>query len=106
MVKNPYAGDMRHGFDPWVGKNPQRRKWQPTPVFLPGESHGQRSLGDYSPYGHRESDMTEAAWHAHILGPTPLPYLLAQKEAKDCILKIEPSMSIFLEQVHSRMKGN
>ena len=50
--------------------------------------------------------MTEAAWHAHILGPAPLPYLLAQKEAKDCILKIKPSMSIFLEQVHSRMKGN
>ena len=34
----------RHGFDPWVGKNPWRRKWQPTPVFLPGKSHGQRSL--------------------------------------------------------------
>ena len=34
----------RCGFDPWVGKFPWRRKWQPTPVFLPGESHGQRSL--------------------------------------------------------------
>ena len=34
----------RHGFNPWVGKIPRRRKWQPTPVFLPGESHGQRSL--------------------------------------------------------------
>ena len=35
----------RSGFDLWVGKNPWRRKWLPTPVFLPGESHGQRSYG-------------------------------------------------------------
>ena len=41
----------RHGFDSWVGKIPWRRKWQPTPVFLPGESHGQRSLVGYSPWG-------------------------------------------------------
>ena len=41
----------RHGFDPWVGKIPWRRKWQPTPVFLPGKSHGQRSLAGYSPLG-------------------------------------------------------
>ena len=39
------------GFDPWVGKIPWRRKWQPTPVFLPGESHGQRSLAGCSPWG-------------------------------------------------------
>ena len=39
----------RHWFDPWVGKTPWRRKWQPTQVFLPGESHGQRSLVGYSP---------------------------------------------------------
>ena len=45
--------------------------------------------------------MTEVTWHAHILGPALLPYSLAQKEAKDCILNIEPSMSIFLKQVHS-----
>ena len=38
--------------DPWVRKIPWRRKWQPTPVFLPGECHGQRSLVDYSPWGH------------------------------------------------------
>ena len=41
-----------------------RRKWQLTPVFLPGESHGQRSLEGYSPCGHRESDMTEVTLHA------------------------------------------
>ena len=43
----------RLGFDPWVGKIPWRRKWQPTPVFLPGESHGWRSLVGYSPWGCR-----------------------------------------------------
>ena len=46
----------RWGFDPWVRKN---RKWQPTPVFLPGKSHGRRSLVGYSPWGHKESGMTE-----------------------------------------------
>ena len=40
-------------------KIPLRRAWQPTPVFLPGESHGQRSLVGYSPYGHKDLDMTE-----------------------------------------------
>ena len=43
----------RHRFDPWVWKTPWRRKWQPTPVFLPKESHGQRSLAGYSPWGHK-----------------------------------------------------
>ena len=51
----------RPGFDTWAGKIPWKRKWQPTSVFLPGESHGQRSLASYSPWGHmdRESDTTE-----------------------------------------------
>ena len=44
------AGDVEM-FDPWIGKVPWRRAWQPTPVFLPGESHGQRSLGGYIPPG-------------------------------------------------------
>ena len=50
----------RCGFGPWVRKILWRRKWQPTPVFLPGESHGQRSLAGYSPWGHKEWDTTEA----------------------------------------------
>ena len=53
----------RHGFNPWVRKIPWRRAWQPTLVFLPGESHGQRSLVGYSPQGRTESDTTEATWH-------------------------------------------
>ena len=51
------------GFNPWVGKIPWRRKWQPTVVFLPGESLGQRSLEGCSPWGCWESDTTE---HAHM----------------------------------------
>ena len=54
----------RSGFDPWVGKIPQRKAWQLTPVFLPGEFHGQRSLEGYSPKNRRESDMIEVAQHA------------------------------------------
>ena len=52
-------------FNPWVWKIPWRRAWQPIPVFLPGKFDGQRSLEDYNPQGHKESDMTEAtelAW--------------------------------------------
>jgi len=42
-----------------LGRCPWRRKWQPTPVFLPGKSHGWRSLAGYSPWGRKESDTTE-----------------------------------------------
>ena len=46
-------------FDPWIRKISWRKAWQPTPVLLLGKSHGQRSLAGYSPWGHKESDMTE-----------------------------------------------
>ena len=46
-------------FDLWAGEIPWRREWLPTPVLLPGESHGQRSLVGYSPWGCQESDTTE-----------------------------------------------
>ena len=49
----------RPGFDPCIRKIPWRRKWQPTPVLLPGESHGGRSLVGYSPWGRKESDTTK-----------------------------------------------
>ena len=51
--------DLRHRFDTWVGKILWRRKWPCTPVFLPGESHGQRSLPGYSPKGCKELYTTE-----------------------------------------------
>ena len=55
----------RHGLDLWVKKIPWRRAWQPTPVFLPGESLGQRSLVGYSSQGCKELDTTEAIEHTH-----------------------------------------
>ena len=54
----------RHGFNPWIGKIPWRRAWQPTPVFLPREFHGQRSLESYSPWNREESDTIEMIEHA------------------------------------------
>ena len=61
-----YRRRKGHGFDPWVRKIPWRRKWQPTPVFLPGKFHGQKSLGGYSPWGlqrvgHDSSDLEVTA---------------------------------------------
>ena len=61
----------RGGFDPWVWKIPWRRAWQPTPVFLLGESHGQRSLAGYSPWDHKRSDMT---WQLDNKSPTHEPW--------------------------------
>ena len=61
-VKSPLANAGRLKsleFDPWVKKIPWRRAQHPTPISLPGESSGQRSLEDYSSWGHRESDTTE-----------------------------------------------
>ena len=52
VVKNPPANAQDAG-STWVGKIPWRREWQPTPVFLPGKSHGQRSLAGYCPWGHK-----------------------------------------------------
>ena len=63
----------RSRFHPWVRKIPWRRKWLPTPVFLPGKSHGQRSLAGYSPRGCKESDTTEwverthTSWHIYCM---------------------------------------
>ena len=54
----------RCGFDPWVRKIPWRRAWQPIPLLLPVETHGQRSLGNCSSQGHKELDMTKANQHA------------------------------------------
>ena len=69
-------------FDPWVGKFPCRRKWQSILVLLPGKSHGQRSLVCYSPWGCKESDMTEREQDDNSAGllspllPVPLPLVL------------------------------
>ena len=72
----------RHEFDPWFTKVPWRRKWQTTPVLLPGKSHGQRSLVGYSPWGHKELDTTERLYF-HF---TSLKFSRGQFE--DIILRI------------------
>ena len=57
--KEPTCQFKRLGFNPWFRKIPWRRKWQLIPVFLPGKSHGQRSLEGYSLWGCKELDTTE-----------------------------------------------
>ena len=73
VVKKPpaNAGDIWDvgGFDPWVRKIPWRRKWQPTPVFLPGESHGQRSLVGHSSWGPKRMTWLK---HTHLILSTVL----------------------------------
>ena len=66
--------NKRCGFNPRVGKIPWRRAWQPTPIFLPGESRGQRGLADCSPQDHTQSDtstygLTYSAEWGHLPGP-------------------------------------
>ena len=72
-------GSKRCKFDPWVGKIPWSRKWQPTPLFLHGEFHGQRSLVDYSPWSHEEWNTTNTTLlvntfttflYLHFIGPS------------------------------------
>ena len=65
--KEPACQCRRHKrrrFDPYVGKIPWRREWQPTPVFLSGEAHGLKSLGNCSPWGHKELDTIEVTEHS------------------------------------------
>ena len=57
--KEPDCKAGRPRFSPWVGKIPWRREWPPTPIFLPGEFHGQRSLAGNNPWNHKESDTAE-----------------------------------------------
>ena len=83
----------RHGFNPWVRKIPWRRAWQPTPVFLPGESHGQRSLVGYSPRGHKGLDTTEAATHTCTESNNDLGWMKARQTRKsgNCKWQKEPN---------------
>ena len=79
-------------FNPWVRKSPWRRAWQPTPVFLPEESHGQRSLAGYRPWGREESDTTEVT-HAHTHTPMPLFTWRAWPHSAHSLAKCHPVMS-------------
>ena len=89
----------KHGFNPWVGKMPWRRKLQRTPVFLPGKSHRQRSLAGYSPWGHKESDTTERLTPSLSSGGS-LPTLLRLLS----ILRLLSTREILLRQLVSSNK--
>ena len=96
-------------FNPWAGKIPWRRKWQPTAVFLPGTFHGPRSLAGCSPWGLKESDMTtQARTPSHpsnsfeeprpvALFPTLLVFVFSQVDSGEaCLAQIQPRWWIFL----------
>ena len=67
MGKESACQCRRHWFDPWVMKIPWKRKWQPTPVFLPGKSYGQKSLVGYSPWGWKIVGQDLAAKQQQLL---------------------------------------
>ena len=76
-------GDAGDRFNPWIRMIPWRRKWQPIPVLLTEKSHGQRSLMDYSPWGHKESDTMEGlnTQHTHFHGPLNFKWLCLNFQA-------------------------
>ena len=92
MAKNPpaNAADTRYKFDSWVGKIRWGRKWQPTPVFLPGKFHGQRNLVGYSPWSRKESDMTEHSNSNGGRSPGSVSFL--QMRTSEDGLGIEPGL--------------
>ena len=81
--KESASQSRRHRLDPWVRKIPWSRKWQPTPVFLPGKFHGQRSLVDYRLWDYKESGMTDrlsTAWFRTF------EYFLQMIHVSPCVL--------------------
>ena len=91
-----------------LGLIPWGRKWQPAPVFLPGESHGQRSLVGCSPRGHKESDTTERLTHTHPRTPFNISYkadlLTTNSSIFISLRKIVISFS-FLKDTFSRYRS-
>ena len=83
----------RPGFDPWVGKILWRRKWQLTPVLLPGKSHGQRNMVGYSPWGRKESVMIEG-FHFHF--PS---FLVLNGWWEYCRVKVPKDISVFTRKM-------
>ena len=79
-----WRGNRRPDFDHWVEKISWRRAWQPTPEFLPGESHGQRSLAGYNPWGCKESDTTE--WLRIAGEGAGVPHKLMQQCPRHCVV--------------------
>ena len=97
----------RNRFDPWPGKIPWSRKRQPTPVFLPGKSHGQRRLVGCSSWGHKELDRMSMHTHTHTHTHTnthtstyiswDLPF------GTTCLLKLFTMIICFLYRIHANI---
>ena len=89
-------------FDPWVGKIPWRREWQPTPVFLPGKLHGQGSLESCSSWGHKVLDTTEHA-HMHVWDKQSRLKNLIPGPTTNCIMMVGKSLylklSVFISKI-------
>ena len=85
----------RPGFNPWVGKIPWKRKWQPTPVFLPGKSYGQRSLSGHSPSVAKNQTTTEQVILLLTTGP-PGKSVKVHLEHTECVFSIWIKLSSFL----------
>ena len=97
MVKNLTAnvgGLKRCGFDPWVGEIPWRREWQPTPVFLPGESHGQKSLVGYGAIGLQSIRHKQLGTHTSGL------YIFRSHAYWECLQALENKLSWNSETAH------
>jgi len=92
-----YRGHKRCEVKPWVGKIPWRRKWQPTPVILPEKSHRQRSLAGYSPWGHKESDMTEqlsTVYHTHAKNAATQENIVSAARTLNFLVKLSRGSSL------------
>ena len=107
--KSVYLQCRRPRFDPWVGNILWRRQWHPTPVLLPGKSHGRRSMVGCSPWGRKESDTTERLhFHFHYLvlraaASSPhasLCQLLCGRIWKPCLMLIHKNTSQGLLALH------
>ena len=95
LVENPptNAGDL--GSIPGSGSSPGEGKWQPTPVFLPGKSHGQRSLPGYSPWG------CKRVGHNLVTKPSPSPYPYYSESQATCWGKLYQNWEFSIEVLQS-----
>ena len=93
--------------DPQAGKIPWRRKWQPTPVFLPAESHGQRSLAGYSPWGFKESEMTERptlTMHSTVPGAKKMEETQYLSSEGLHVIQIHPNADTRVQAIQMELK--
>ena len=90
-------------FNPWVGKIPWRMKWEPTPGFLPGNSHGQRSLTGYSSWGCKQPDMTWWLNNNHGCAQQPA-YSALEGWTRNFLLAFRRALCCFHQQLESKVK--